>query len=196
MKRREVWGSALIVAAALCTWADLVISEAYGAAARKGLLLYVGIPADSIASWFLIVALLSGAVGLSLLLPALICRITKRAPRRIIGWTIVAAAAAALPCVGLIFIFTALGAFGIGDTVKVTAADGQSVLIKQDGFDGDSVDVYTEHDEFHYKQAKSAPELSGWPRVKDQDCRLESAAYVLQLRCGVRTVTLHPEGGR
>ncbi|CAN7222170.1 hypothetical protein [Arthrobacter sp. LjRoot14] len=194
MKRREVWGSALIVTAALCTWADLAISEAYGAAARKDLFLYVGIPADSVASWFLIMALLSGAVGLSLLLPAMTGRITKRAPRRIIGWTIVTAAAAAVPCVGLIFIFTALGAFGIGDTVKVTAADGQSVLIKQDGFDGDSVVVYTEHDEFHYKRANSAPELSGWPRIKDQDCQLESAANVLQLRCGVRTVTIHSEG--
>ncbi|ABK02095.1 hypothetical protein Arth_0696 [Arthrobacter sp. FB24] len=78
MKRREVWGSSLIVTAALCTWADLAISEAYGAAARKDLFLYVGIPADSVASWFLIVALLSGAVGLSLLLPAMTGRITKK----------------------------------------------------------------------------------------------------------------------
>lgn len=144
LKRREICGSTLVVAAALCAWADYVISEAYWAAARDDLLLYVGIPADSIASWFLIVALLSGVVGLFLLLPALIGRIPRKIPRRIIGWTTAVAAAAAVPYVGLIVIFTALSAFGIGDTVKVTAVDGQSVLITQDGFDGDSVDIYTE----------------------------------------------------
>jgi hypothetical protein len=81
MSRRVIWGPALIVAAVLCAWADHVISEAYWAAAREGLLLYMGIPADSIASWFLIVALLSAAVGLFLLLPALIGRI----PRKCLG---------------------------------------------------------------------------------------------------------------
>lgn len=184
MKRREIWGSTLVVAAALCAWADHAISEAYWAAAREDLLLYVGIPADSIASLFLIVALLSGAVGLFLLLPALMGRIPRKIPRRIIGWIIAVAAAAAVPYVSLIFIFTALGAFGIGDTVKVVAADGQSVLITQDGFDGDSVDIYTEHEELHYKRVRRAPEISGWPRVKDQNCRLEAVGGELQLICG------------
>jgi hypothetical protein len=68
--------------------------------------------------------------------------------------------------------------------VKVTAADGRSVLITQDGFDGDSVDIYTEHDQVHYKRARSAPEISGWPRVKDQNCRLEAVGGELQLICG------------
>jgi hypothetical protein len=48
----------------------------------------------------------------------------------------------------------------IGDDVKVVAADGQSVLISQDGFDGDSVDIYTGHDEFHYKWARRANEIA------------------------------------
>lgn len=71
-----------------------------------------------------------------------------------------AAAVATLPFVGIMFLFAYFGAFGLGDTVKVIAADGQSVLITQDGFDGDSVEIYTEHDEHHYKPVRSAPEIS------------------------------------
>lgn len=186
MKRSEICGVAILIVAALAAWADHAIYEAYRAAARKDLLLYIGIPADSISSWFRIAALLAGATGLLLLLPALIARIARKIPRRIVGWTTVAAVAAAVPYFGLMFLFACLGAFGIGDTVKITAADGQSVLITQDGFDGDSVDIYTEHDELHYKRARSAPEISGWPRVKDQNCRLDAASE-LQLTCGGTT---------
>lgn len=184
LKAKEVWGITLVVAAALFAWSGHVVDEAYWAAAREDLLLYVGIPGDSIASWLRIVALLAGATGLFLLLPALTGRISPKVPQRIVGWTTLAAVAAAVPYIGLIFVFAFLGAFGIGDTVKVTAADGRSVLITQDGFDGESVDIYIEHDGFHYKRVRSAPEISGWPRVKDQGCRLEAFGSELQLICG------------
>ncbi|MGX1162379.1 hypothetical protein FBY31_3563 [Arthrobacter sp. SLBN-100] len=187
MKRRELWGTALIIAAVQCAWAYHAVYGASRAAARESLLLYIGIPGHSISSWFLVVALLSGTAGLSLLLPALIGRIPRKVPRRIIGWTTGAAAAAAVPYSGLIFLFAALGAFGIGDTVKIVAEDGTSVLVSQDGFDGDSVVIYTEHDEFHYKRARDAPEISGGPRVKDQDCQLTTAGGTLI--CGTTTVT-------
>lgn len=190
MKRRELSGFTFVVAAALLGWAGHAINEAYWAAAREDLLLYIGIPADSIASWLRIVALLAGATGLIVLLPALIGRIARKVPRRIIGWTTGGAAAAAVPYVGLIFIFAFLGALGIGDTIKVTAMDGQSVLITQDGFDGDSVDIYIEHDELHYKRARSAPEISGWPRVKDQGCRLDTAGDELQVTCGAKRLDI------
>lgn len=163
MKRQEIWGIALLVVAALCSWAYHAIYSAYRAAAREKLLLCIGIPGHSIASWFLVVAFLSGAVGLSLLLPALIGRIPKKIPRRIVGWTTGVAATAAVPYLGLLFLFAALGAFGIGDTVKIVAADGTSVLVFQDGFDGDTVIIYTQHDEYHYKRVGDAPEISGWP---------------------------------
>lgn len=193
MKQREIWGIALLVSAALCAWAYHAIYEAYRAAARERLLLYIGIPGDSIASWFLVMALLSGAVGLSLLLTALIGRIPKKIPRRTVGWITGMAAAAAAPYVSLMFLFAALGAFGIGDTVKITAADGRAVLVTQDGFDGDSVDIYTEHDELHYKRVRNAPEISGWPRVKDQNCRLDTSGGELQLLCGDQTLVVVPE---
>jgi hypothetical protein len=91
------------------------------------------------------------------------------------------------------FLFAALGAFGIGDAVKITAADGQSVLVTQDGFDGDTVDIYTQHDELHYKRVRSAPEISGWPRVKDQNCRLDSAGDELRLICGEKRLVVEEE---
>ncbi|PNI09763.1 hypothetical protein CXX84_05920 [Arthrobacter sp. AFG7.2] len=194
MRRREVWGTAFIVAAASCVWAYHAIYGAYRAAAREDLLLYVVIPADSIASWFLVVAFLSGAVGLLFLLPALIGRIPKNVPRRIAGWITGISAAAAVPYFGLIFLFATLSAFGIGDTVKFVAADGTSALVSQDGFDGDAVAIYTEHDEFHYKRVRDAPEISGWPRVKDQNCRLDSAGDELRLICGDKTLRVVAEG--
>jgi hypothetical protein len=193
VKRREIWGTTFIIVAALCAWAYHAISEAYWTARREDLILYVGIPADSIASWFLIIAILSGAVGLVLLLPALIGRISNKVPRRIIGWTIGVAAAAAVPYLGLMLLFAALGALGIGDTVKIVAVDGTSVLVSQDGFDGDTVVVYRQHDEYHYKRVRDAPEISGWPRVKDQNCRLDNAGGELQLLCGAKTLSVVPE---
>ncbi|WP_314213309.1 hypothetical protein [Pseudarthrobacter equi] len=87
-------------------------------------------------------------------------------------------------------LFSGLGALGVSDTMKITAADGRSVLVTQDGFDGDAVDIYTEYDAHHYKWIRSAPELSGGPRVKDQHCQLNDAITGLQLTCGVHTLVL------
>jgi hypothetical protein len=193
LKRREIWGTALLVAAALSAWADHAIYEAYRAAAREDLLLYIGMPADSISSWFRIAALLSGGAGLSLLLPTLISRVPRKVPRRTAGWITGVTAAAAVPFFGLMFLFAALGAFGIGDTVKIVAADGTAVLVSQDGFDGDIVTVYTQHDALHYKRVLDTPEISTWPRVKDQSCRLDSAGG-LTLTCGTKTVVVDQEG--
>lgn len=75
--------------------------------------------------------------------------------------------------------------------MKIVAADGQSV--SRDGFDGDTVDIYTQHDELHHTRVRDAPEISGWPRVKDQGCQLDSAGQELQLRCGGKTLTVVPE---
>lgn len=185
-----------MVVAAACAWAYQAIYEAYQAAARDDLLLYVGIPADSVASWFLVVAFLSGTAGLSLLLPALINRIPKKIPQRTAGWITGVAAAAAVPYFGLMFLFAALGAFGIGDTVKIVATDGASILVSQDGFDGDTVTIYKEHDKYHYKRVRDAPEIAGWPRVKDQNCQLTTDRG-LRLTCGGKTVVVdHQEPGR
>jgi hypothetical protein len=38
--------------------------------------------------------------------------------------------------------------------------------------------------EYNYKRARDAPEISGWPRVKDQDCQLDAAGQEMQLRWG------------
>ena len=103
------------------------------------------------------------------------------------------AAVAATPYFGLMFLFAARGAFAVSDTVKITAADGQSVLVTQDGFDGEAVDNYTEYDARHYKWVRSAPELSGGPRVKDSNCRLKAATEGLQLTCGNKILVVGPE---
>ncbi|MBT2550589.1 hypothetical protein [Arthrobacter sp. ISL-65] len=193
MRRREIWGIALLAAAGLTALGAHAVLEADRAATSQRLLLYVGVPASNIGDGLMILAILTGAAGIMLLLPALIGRIPRTLLRRTIGWTTGMAAAAAVPYLGLVLVFAYLGAVGIGDTVKVVAADGQSVLVTQDGFDGDIVDIYTEHDEFHYKWARRAPEISGWPRVKDQDCRLDATGGGLQFACGVTRVDIGPK---
>jgi hypothetical protein len=41
-----------------------------------------------------------------------------------------------------------------------------------------------------YKWARTAPELSGWPRVIDQECQLDAAEAGLRLVCGDKTVEI------
>ncbi|GAA3287565.1 hypothetical protein GCM10017708_05140 [Arthrobacter citreus] len=43
-------------------------------------------------------------------------------------------------------------------------------MVTQDGFDGDGVDIYTEHGKIHYVRNRDANELGGFPRVKDRNC--------------------------
>ncbi|MDQ0619169.1 hypothetical protein QFZ33_003193 [Arthrobacter globiformis] len=98
----------------------------------------------------------------------------------------------AAPFLGLVFFFAILNAVGIGDPVKLVAPDGQSVLITQDGFDGGIVNIYTEHGDFPYRFDRFASDLSRWPGVKDQDCRLDSSGDGLQLTCATKVLALKP----
>lgn len=188
MRSRSIWGVVLLTGAALAATSFCILDEAYWAARREHQLLFVGTPLDSLAAGLLVVAVPVGTAGLLLLLPILIGRMRRRPVRRLAGWATAVGAAAAAPCLGVVFAFAVLGATGIGDTVRLEAADGRSVLVTQDGFDGDVVDIYTEYGSFRYKWARSAPELSGWPRVTDQACRLDAGEPGLRLVCGDKTM--------
>lgn len=171
----------------------MVVNTADSQAADQGLLLYIGVRASNAVYGLMILASFAGAGSLMFLVPTLIGRITRKALRRTVGWITGLAAAASLPYLGIMLIFAIIGTVGVTDDVKVTAADGQSVLLVQDGFDGDSVDIYTQQDEFHYKWARRAYELGGWPRVADQDCRLDTNNKA-QLLCGAKALTVEQEG--
>lgn len=193
MSRREAWGAGLIGAAALCWWAGQAVIDAYRAAARKTSCFYIGAPGDAIAFRFLLPALVCGAAGLILLVPALLRRIPRKVPRHIVGWIVAAASAAALLPAGALLPFAVFGSFGALDIVKLTVADGTAVLVAQDGFDGDTVVIYTERDEYHCRFTRDASEISGWPRVKDRDCRLIGAGRDLRLLCGGKALMVYPE---
>lgn len=194
MKRREFWGVALLAGATVVAGCGFAVDSADRAAADQGLLLYVGVRASTITYRLMILASFLAAAGLVLLIPSLIGRISRKVLRRTVGWATALTAAAALPYLGITLIFAFLGAVGIGDDVKVVATDGTNVLVSQDGFDGDSVDIYTEHDEYHYKWVHRAYELGGgWPRVKDQNCRVEAAAAGSRLTCGGTSVDVGQE---
>ncbi|MET3934929.1 hypothetical protein [Arthrobacter sp. OAP107] len=189
MKWREVWGAVLLGTAAPVAGCGLALESADRAAANQGLLLFVGVRASNLVYGLMILASFIAAAGLIFLIPAVIRRIPRKALRLGVGWTAGLAVAAAVPYLGIILIFAFLGAVGIGDDVRITAGDGSSVLISQDGFDGDRVIIYAQHDEYHYKRVRNAPEIAGWPRVKDQDCRLETGEATT-LTCGGVALTV------
>lgn len=190
MKRREVWGAALALAAALIGWGGGSLAGAAAAAAGQSLILFVAVPVASVGAWLRVLALLVGAAGLILLVPALLRRIRRRKLRLATAWTTGLAAAGAVPYLALFLFFAILAAAMASAYVKVDAPGGQSVLITQDHFDGDSVDIYTRHDDTHYRRNRSAPELAGWPRVEDQNCSLVAVGDELQLSCSSGTVVI------
>jgi hypothetical protein len=131
-------------------------------------ILYVVVPVASIGAGIVFLALLAAVAGLIFLVPALIRRIQRRKLRLAAGWITGLAAAAATPYLALLLFFTFLNAAMSADHVRLEAAGGQSVLVTQDPFDGDIVDVYKRQDNVRYRWIRSAPELAGWPRGKDQ----------------------------
>lgn len=114
-------------------------------------------------------------------------------PAECIGaWLVATAliAAAAVPYLAVLLFFAVLTAVVSADYVRLEAAGGQSVLITQNQFDGEAVDIYVRHDDTHYRWSRSAPELAGWPRVKDQSCRLDPVGGGLQLVCDSVTLAI------
>lgn len=190
LSRREGWGAAVLVAAALVGWGGSAVSEAARVAAGSHLLLFFAVPAECIGAGLRAIALMAAVAAASLLVPPLIRRIRRRKLRLAAAWTAGLAAAAAVPYLALLLFFAFLTAGMSADYVRLEAADGQSVLITQDQFDGEAVDIYVRHDDTHYRWSRSAPELAGWPRVKDQNCRLDPVGGGLQLACNSGTLAI------
>lgn len=198
MRRREGWGIFLTAMAALAFWWGTVVwaAPAVDAAGRRLLFFFLGVPEESITGWIQVISVIGGAIGLLLLVPALIRRIRQRWLRRTFGWVAGAGATLAVPYLALVFVFALLSAIGISDYVRFEAADGRSVLVSQDGFDGDVVEIYTEYDDFHYLENRRANEISGFPRVKNRDCQLAAKEARLLLTCDADTVAIDPGPSR
>lgn len=197
MTRREGWGAALVVAAVFAFWWATVIwpAPASDAAGRQVVFFYRGVSSSAVTGWIQLVSLLGGAVGLCLLVSSLIDRIRQRWLRRSLGWSACAAFILVAPYLAVVVMVAYLGAAGIGDDVELKAPSGESVLVTQDGFDGDVVTIYTRYDEFHYVMRGSADELAGFPRVKDRDCHLVTMDSSLRLTCGEDSVTINAQLG-
>ena len=80
MKQREGWGAALIAAAGFAFWWATVIWGAPAAdpTGRQVVFFYRGLSGSSITGWIQLATLLGGSVGVFLLVPALIDRISQR----------------------------------------------------------------------------------------------------------------------
>lgn len=194
MTRREGWGAALVATAVFAFWWATVIwgAPASDANGRQVIFFYRGVSGSAITGWTQLLSLLGGAVGSFLLASALIGRIRQRWLRRSVGWTACAGFILAAPYLAAVVLVAYFGAAGIGDNVESAAPTGQSLLVTQDGFDGDVVVIFTKYDEFHYVRHGSADELAGFPRVKDRDCQLLATDTRLRLTCGADSVTINP----
>ncbi len=193
MKRREIWGTALIVVAAVIYWWGTEVWEQPGsdAAGRRLVFHFHGITESSVTGWAVVLSVITGVIGAFLLVPSLIGRIRR-------GWlrisVICLSAAVALPAaayLALLFIF----AFVLTDNshhTRFEAADGRSVLLVESTFDADSVSIYTRYDDFQYAYNQAGADLTGFPRVRDRNCHLEAKEELLLLTCGLDTVTIAP----
>ncbi|MCC3264814.1 hypothetical protein [Arthrobacter gengyunqii] len=194
IKRVEITGFGLAAASGLAIWAASTVLgvPSTDAAGRHVLLHFFGLSQDNICGWIILLSVLGGCVGLAQLAYGLIGRIPKSWIRHTAGWTTFAAAVVASPFVLLTALLVFMIAAGIGDQTRFEAPNGQSVVVTQDGFDGDGVDIYTEHGIFHYVRNRDANELGGFPRVKDRNCELTAAENTLLFTCGTETVTVVP----
>jgi hypothetical protein len=192
MRRREIWGSALlVVAAALYGWVTFFFSAHPLAPDGQRLIFFWGIEGDAVVGLTFLVVGLVGCAGLLLLLPSLIRRVHRRWLRVTTGWAAAAAVVAAAPFLGMFLLVGVILSFGTG--IREVAPDGRSVIVSQDQFDGDVVRIYTEFDAFHYRWYREAPELSGPRTITSENCRLESSGEALVLSCGAGEVTIHPD---
>lgn len=194
IKRVEAVGLGLAAASGLAIWGASTVMGAPSTdgAGRHVLLHFFGLSRDNICGWIILLSMLGGCLGLAQLAYGLIGRIPKAWIRHTTGWATFAVAVVASPFVLLTALVVFLIAAGIGDQTRFEAPNGESIVVTQDGFDGDSVSVYTEHGRFHYVWNRQAGELSGFPRVKDRDCDLIAAEEKLLLTCGADTVTVVP----
>jgi hypothetical protein len=192
MRRREIWGAALlVVAAALYGWVTFFFEAHPLAPDGQRLIFFWGIEGVAVVGLAYVVSGLVGCAGLLFLLPSLIRRLHPRWLRVTTGWAAYAAAVAAVPLVGIFLLVGVVLSFGT--SVREVAPDGRSVIVSQDQFDGDVVHIYTEFDAFHYRWYWEAPELSGPGTITSENCHLDSSGEALVLSCGAGTVTIHPD---
>ena len=194
IKRVEAVGFGLAAASGLAIWGAATVMgvPSTDASGRHVLLHFFGLSRQMICGWIILLSMVVGSVGLAQLAYGLIGRIPRAWIRHTTGWTAFAAAVVVSPLVLLTALLVFLLAAGIGDQTRFEASNGQSIVVTQDGFDGDSVAIYTEHERFHYVRNRQAYELGGFPRVKDRDCELVSDEEALQLTCGAETVAILP----
>jgi hypothetical protein len=183
------WGLALVVAAGASYWWATNVWEQPDPSGLNLIYYSHGASGEAVRARTQRVAIIAGVLGLLILMPALLRRIPRRGLRLTAGWASVACAILAVPYLALMF-FAALFISSVTDYTRFEAGDGQSVVVTQDGFDGDSVSIYTEHDDTHYVFAQQPSDLTGLPRVKDRSCYLAADDGQLLLTCGTDTTRI------
>lgn len=187
--KQGLWGLVLVVASVVSFWWSVRIWEQSDSSGFSAIYYSHGVSGEAIRGWTQMMALSTGVVGLFILVSAVLRRIPQRWLRHTVGWLSVTCGVLAVPYVGLLFVLALIGS-GVTDYSRFEAADGQSVLVTQDGFDGDIVTIYTKYDDTHYVFSQSAESLRGFPRVKDRKCHLDTDDGHLVLTCDTDTVKI------
>ena len=125
----------------------------------------------------------AAVTALSLLIPPLVRRVRTIWARRIVASSVVLAAAAA-GLMWLLLLGILLLSAGARDYLTVRSADGQTVIVSQDNFDGDLVSLWVPHSTFFYQPTNGGNELSGSEAVMQGDCELDRSGNNLLLTCG------------
>jgi len=185
-RRRFVFGLVALLLAGLLGVAVLA-STAWDGNAGLTRVVYFVLP-----FWVLIFCahLISGAaavIGLVLLVPPFIRRISRTWLRcTISGLAIAAAVAAAVPW---LLYFVGIGLNAASATYsRVTAENGESVLVLQSGFDRRDYAVYVQKSFFLYEMR------GGWRTLSDvsnlESCTLTSGSSDLLLTCGTDSASV------
>ncbi|WP_104091914.1 hypothetical protein [Arthrobacter sp. GMC3] len=155
-----------------------------------GQIFHAGLSQEQFAFIVLTISGPSAAIGVLLLSASLLPLIPSRWMRVVAGVLISLTTLAAAAWWTIYFVFSFLGVFAF-NSVKVTADDGQSVIVKQQGV-GPSFGyrIYRQLSPFTYGSSVSGG--SGDEEFPTQHCTLASQGPALTLTCGKYTILVPP----
>lgn len=192
-RRRILWGTAFLLIAAIAGSAVGVLWS-WASPHRLSQILYYVMPDVQLIFCAFIVSGLTAAAGIVIMVPPLIRCISRLWVRRLSGIA-VSLTIFALAALWLLFLpFFFVNAFGHSYT-KVSAEDGQSVVVKRNGFKPKSYEVYTRRSsniyEYYDGFVSASRHTTGSRGTFDLDtCVLDSNDAGFLLTCGDEVVRI------
>lgn len=152
-------------------------------------LFYFVLPDWALIFWALVISGIAAVIGIALLVPPCIRRVSRDWLRLLIG--VSAGIALAAVSVLWLFYFLSVGLNAISSTyTKVTAENGDSVIVEHSGFDLKNYSVFAQESPFLYQ--RSSRERSVSVVFQPNICSLDAEESNLLLTCGEDSVSVTP----